>query len=217
VRVDATVADAAQLMLDHRISGLPVIDEQGSLVGMITERDLLRRVEVETNRERPHWLELLLGAGELAEEYVRTHTKRIEDVMTRDVVTVSSDTLLSEVVSLMERRDIKRIPVVRDGKVIGIVSRANILRALARRIDDKPPTAGDDLTVRRSVLEELEKHGWIPGGGLEIVARDGVVELRGTVGDERVRQAIRVAAESLPGVKQVEDRLHVAGTPPGWI
>src|SRR6516165_2504909 len=141
VRPDATIAEAIRLMLDNRISGLPVIDEAGRLVGMLTEGDLLRRGETGTERHRPRWLEILMGPGRLAGDYVRTHGRRIGEVMTRDPVSVTPDTPLKEVVELMERRRIKRVPVL-DGDVpVGILSRADLLRALLGALEEKPAAA----------------------------------------------------------------------------
>lgn len=217
IRADASIADAARLMLEHRISGLPVVDEDERLVGMVTERDLLRRVETGTDPRRPRWLEVLLGGEELAQEYVRTHSRHVADVMTREAVSVSTDTPLGEVIGLMERKGFKRLPVVRDGRVIGIVSRANLLRALAKRIDEVPSAAGEDLQVRQRILEELDARGWTPSGGIDVVAHGGVVELHGIVGDEHVRRAICVAVENTPGVTQVDDRLQVVKPVPGWV
>jgi len=217
VRANASVADAARLMLEHHISGLPVVDEDERLVGMVTERDLLRRAEIGTDSRRPRWLEVLLGAEELAQEYVRTHSRRIADVMTTEAVSVSSDTPLSEVVRLMERKGFKRLPVVRDGRVIGIVSRANLLRALAKRIDEVPSAAGADLQVRHRILEELDARGWMPSGGIDVAVHGGVVELHGVVGDEQVRRAICIAVENTPGVTQVDDRMRTVKPVPGWV
>jgi CBS domain-containing protein len=203
---DTTVAEAIRLMLDNQISGLPVIDA-GKVVGILTEGDLLRRSETGTERHRPRWLEILMGPGRLASEYVRTHGRRVEEIMTRDLVSVTRDTPLDEVVALMERRRIKRVPVLDGGVPIGIVSRADLLRALARTLEEESTVAAGDDEIRERILAELAKVSWVPRDGLTITVADGIVGLDGVILEENEREALRVAAENVPGVKAVEDRL----------
>jgi len=204
---DAPIAEAIRLMLDNQISGLPVIDTAGRLVGILTEGDLLRRSETGTERHRPRWLEILMGPGRLAGEYVRTHGRKVEEIMTRDLVSVTPDTPLDEIVALMERRRIKRVPVL-DGDVpVGIVSRADLLRALARSLEVQPVAVAGDDEIRERILAELAKVSWVPRDGLTITVTDGVVGLDGVILDEKEREALRVAAENAPGVRAVEDRL----------
>ena len=140
VEPDASIWQAVRIMLQRRISGLPVIDKQGRLVGMVSEGDFLRRAETGTQRRRPHWLEFLMGPGRLADEYIRSHGRKIQDIMTPDPVTVTEETPLDEVVHTMEQRRIKRLPVVRGNEVVGIVSRANLLHALAGLARELVPT-----------------------------------------------------------------------------
>ena len=207
VRPDATVAEAIRTMLDNRISGLPVIDEAGRLVGILTEGDLLRRSETGTERQRARWLEILMGPGRLAGEYVRTHGRRVEGIMTRDLVSVTPDTPLREVVELMERRRIKRVPVL-DGDVpVGILSRADLLRALAGALEKKPAPPTSDEEIRERILVELAKAAWVPRDGVAITVENGVVDLNGVILDEKERAALRVVAENVPGVRAVEDHL----------
>jgi CBS domain-containing protein len=204
---DTTVAEAIRTMLDNRISGLPVIDEAGRLVGILTEGDLLRRGETGTQRHRPRWLEILMGPGRLAEEYVRTHGRKIGEVMTRDPVSVTPDTPLKEIVQLMERRHIKRVPVL-DGDVpVGILSRADLLRGLAGALEERPAEATSDMEIRERILAELAKAAWVPRDGLAITVENGIVDLNGVILDEKERVALRVAAENVPGVRAVEDHL----------
>ena len=203
VPAEAGLAEALQLMFDHHISGLPVVDGKAGLVGILTEGDLLRRSEIGTAGQRSRWLDLLI-TGRLANEYVRTHTRRVDDIMTRDVVSVAEDTPLSVVVRLMERHRIKRVPVVRDGALIGIVSRADLLRAIRRLLVTEPKTAASDETIRQHVLAELARAPWAPHG-LTVDVGNGVVTLDGVILDERMRRAVRVAAENVPGVKAVVD------------
>jgi CBS domain-containing protein len=207
VRPDTTVAEAIRMMLDNRISGLPVIDEAGRLVGILTEGDLLRRGETGTERHRPRWLEILMGPGRLAEEYVRTHGRKIGEVMTRDPVSVTPDTSLKEIVELMERRRIKRVPVL-DGEVpVGIISRADLLHSLAGALAATPIAATSDAEIRERILAELARTAWVPRDGIAITVENGVVDLNGVILDENERRALRVAAENVPGVRAVEDHL----------
>jgi CBS domain-containing protein len=201
----ATVAEAARLMLKHGISGLPVVDRKGGLVGMVTEGDLLRRAESGTERHRPHWLEFILGPGRLAKEYVHTHGRKVAEVMTQDVTTVRESATVDKVVELMERRRIKRLPVMRGSKIVGIISRANLLHALAGM--EMPAAAADDATIRRRLVAELERQPWAPRASTNIVVRKGVVHFWGAIFDDREREALKVAAENLPGVKSVQDHM----------
>jgi CBS domain-containing protein len=205
VEPEASVTRAVRLMLQNKISGLPVVDAKGQLVGMVTEGDFLRRGELGTERRRPRWLEFLLGPGRLAAEYVQSSGQKVSEIMTPEPKTISPETPLDEVVRLMERHRIKRLPVVQDGKLVGIVSRANLLHALASVAREVKPPAGDDATIRERILAECAKQPWAPH--VNVVVRDGVVGLWGVITDERERQAFMVAAENVPGVKAVHDHL----------
>ena len=203
---DATVLTAAQTMLENRISGLPVVDAQGALVGMVTEGDFLRRGEIGTQRRRPKWLEFLIGPGRLASEYVHASGRKVEEVMTADPVTVGEDESLETVVELMERRRIKRVPVTREGKMVGIVSRANLMHALVSLArEGEAPPAGDDAAIRERILAAIGKQAWAPR--VNVVVANRVVELWGTITDERERRALKVAAENVAGVAEVHDHL----------
>jgi CBS domain-containing protein len=204
---ETPVAEAIGLMLHNSVSGLPVIDEVGQLVGILTEGDLLRRGETGTERQRPRWLEILLGPGRLASEYVRTHGRKVEDIMTREPVTVAPETALDEIVELMERHRIKRVPVLEGEKLVGIVSRADFLRALARRLKEQSAAAPGDGEIRERILAELARVSWVPRDGVGITVENGVVDLNGVILDEKEREALRVAAENVPGVRAVEDHL----------
>jgi CBS domain-containing protein len=207
VEPDSPISQAIRIMLQRGISGLPVIDKQGGLVGIVTEGDFLRRAETGTQRRRPRWLEFLIGPGRLADEYTRTHGRKVDEVMTREPVTATEDTLLEDIAKLMEKRQIKRLPVVRGRQVVGIVSRANLLHALASVSREAKPTAQSDETIRALLLAELGKQPWAPVALINPIVRDGIVELWGTITDERERQALVVAAENVPGVKAVRDHL----------
>jgi CBS domain-containing protein len=204
---EASVMEAVRLMLQHKISGLPVIDASGSLQGVVTEGDFLRRVETGTERKRSRFVEFLLGPGRLAEDYVHASGRKVDEVMTPEPRTVGEDEPLEKVVHLMERYRVKRLPVLRGDKVVGIVTRQNLMRALASLALAAHPVAADDATIRERLLAELKRQSWAPVGLIDVVVKDGVVKLSGALTDERERQAIRVAAENIPGVKKVEDHL----------
>lgn len=207
IEPDATVLQAVRSMLQNKISGLPVVDADGHLVGIVTEGDFLRRAETKTERRRPRWLEFLVGPGKLADEYVHTHARKIADLMTPEPLTVTEDTSLEDVVQLMEKNRIKRLPVVRGKLLVGIISRANLLHALASLAPAVPATAGNDENIRSNLLVELEQQKWAPVKFLNVVVCNGVVELWGTITDEREREALIVAAQNIPGVKVVRDHL----------
>jgi CBS domain-containing protein len=204
---DASIARAVRLMVDRKLSGLPVVDSAGCMVGIITERDFLRRAELGTERERPSWLEFVLGPGRLADEYVHVHGRKVKDVMTPQVVSTTEDALLDEVVRLMERHQVKRLPVLRGGRLVGIVSRSDLLRALANLANQAPRTASD-AEIRSRVLAEFARQRWAALACPEVTVRNGIVLVSGTIVDEAQRRAVRVAVENVPGVKGFEDELE---------
>lgn len=206
VAQDASVLEAIRLMLQRRISGLPVVDASGALVGMVTEGDFLRRSELGTERKAPRWIEFLTGPGVGAEQYVQAHGRKVRDVMTSEVYTVDEDTPLREMVETMERCRIKRVPVLHSGKLVGIVTRTNLLYALAGQQHAKV-TGSSDITIRTKLMAELQKQSWAPLVAIDIAVTNGVVRFSGTILDDRQREALRVAAENIPGVKGIEDHL----------
>jgi CBS domain-containing protein len=204
VQANEPVLKAARLMLQNRISGLPVVDANNELVGVVTEGDFLRRSEIGTQRRRPKWIEFLLGPGRLADEYVRTSGRIVAEIMTPDPSVISEDDSLETVVDLMERRRIKRLPVTRGNKLVGIVSRANLMHALASLARDIPGDTGDSA-IRDRIVAALGKERWAPH--VNIVVKDGVAELWGVITDERERRGLIVAVENVAGVKAVHDHL----------
>ena len=204
---DANVPEAIRLMLQKHISGLPVIDKSGALVGVVTEGDFLRRTETGTERKRPRWLEFLMGPRRMADEYVHTHARKVDDVMTREPITVTEDASLDEVVRIMERKRIKRLPVMRGKEVVGIVSRANLLHALASLGAAAPPPAKTDAAIRQQLLAEFDKQTWAPVALIDAMVKDGVVELWGTITEESQGEALKVLAENIPGVTSVVSHL----------
>jgi CBS domain-containing protein len=206
----ASIAEAAGLMLSKKISGLPVIRSDGMLVGIVSEGDFLRRGELGTQRKRSRWLEFLVSPGKAADEYVRANGRRIEEVMSDNVVTASPVASLAEIVDLMMHRHVKRIPVVDDGKVVGIITRSDLLRALLSVLPDGAPMVIDDEQIRHNIATELAKQKWAGNDLINVMVDKGVVKLSGAIFDERERQAAIVAAENVAGVKAVKDDLFCA-------
>src|SRR6202166_1505754 len=203
---ETTIVEAANTMLQRHVSGLPVVDPTGKLVGIISEGDFLRRGEIGTQRRRGRFLKFILGPGKEATDFVHENGRKIAEIMTPEPLTVIEDTDLEEIVELMEKNHVKRLPVTRGEKVVGIVSRANLLQAvasLARQIPD--PTADDDH-IRNRIINALEKKDWCPFG-LSVIVRDGIVHITGVITEERSRQATIVAAENVAGVRKVHDHL----------
>ena len=202
-----SILEAVRLMLQHKISGLPAFDEAGNLAGIVTEGDFLRRTETNTLRRRPRWIEFFVGAGKLAEEYVHASARKVGEVMTTEVHAVSEDTPLDEVVTIMEHHHIRRVPVMRGKKVAGIVTRADLLRALINTAQQRLPMSTNDATIRSQLLSHLAHQKWAPADAIDVAVVNGTVTLSGYITDERQRRALCIAAENIPGVKKVEDRL----------
>lgn len=205
VPVSSSVQDAINLMLKHRISGLVVVDQNQNLVGIVSESDFLRRSEIGTQRKRNRWLGLLLGSGKATEEYIHAHSRKVGDVMTRDPITVTEATHLGEVARLMERHHVKRLPVVRGKKVVGIISRANLIRAVITHGKSMKAPAQSDQEIRNRIIAQIAEQPWAPSPLFAIDVKDGVVSIFGTVFDGRQEEAMRVLIENTPGVKSIEN------------
>ena len=204
---DATVLQAARYMIQHHISGLPVIDKTGALVGILSEGDFLRRRETHTDRRRSRWLEFLMGPGKLASEYTHTHGSKVSEVMTTKLHTISEDTPLEKIVEMMEKYRVKRVPVLSGKKVVGIVTRANLMHAMVSLARGEPKAATSDAAIRQELLRELKNEKWALASMINVVVHGGVVELWGMIVDDRQREALVVAAENIRGVKEVKDHL----------
>ena len=206
---DMTIHDAAMLFVDNHIGGMPVVDATGTVVGIVSHRDLLHRVENGTDRrKRPWWFELLASSPrDQAARYVKEHGHFVGDVMCTDVISITEDMPLQQVAELMERRHLKRVPVLREGKLVGIVCRSNLIRALASVVPVANSVSHDDASLRDAIAFEMHGQRWgLPKQG--ILVKDGVAHLWGVIESEEEKRAIRIAAEGVPGVKRVESHLE---------
>ena len=206
---NSTVGQLARLLVDNYISGAPVIDESGRVVGMISEGDLIRRAEIDTDSGPSGWLAWFSTGTERARDFLKTHSAYATDVMTHPAITVSPDTPLADIARTMEKRRVKRVPVIENGKLVGLVSRADLLRALASRaaIEPRAPDSAD-AAVREAVIEMLaEEQDWAGSAMINVIVSDGTAHLWGVVDNETQRRALVVAAEGVPGVRGVEDHL----------
>ncbi len=207
---DACVQDVAHVLLSGRISGVPVVGPNGELLGIVSEGDFMRRVEAGTGRPRPWWLALFTGKEVLAAEFIREHSRKVTDVMTRHVITAAPDTPLSKIANLLEKNAIKRVPIVEAGKVVGIVSRANLLQALASLSKQVEVATGvNDSQIRDKVLTQLNAEPWTKSLLINVIVQDGTVELWGIVESASEKKAVRIAAEVTPGVRAVNDNLII--------
>ena len=201
-----SIVEAAGIMLRQNLSGLPVVDGDGMLVGIVTEGDFLRRAEIGTQRRRSGWLQFFVGPGRASADFVREHGRRVGEVMTPNPLTIGEDAGLEDIVRLMEKNDIKRLPVMQGERLVGIVSRANLLRLVASMARQIPDPTADDRHIRERIIRTIDGTPWRPVG-FDVTVRNGIVHLHGIITDERSRLAAAVAAENVSGVKEVHDHL----------
>jgi CBS domain-containing protein len=214
-RPQTTVRDVAALMVQKRISGVPVVDGEGRLVGILSETDLLHRAETGTEKRHKWWLSALIDDDRLAREYAAAHARRAEDIMTRQVVTVDPDADLAFVADLLDRRKLKRVPVVKDGRVVGIITRGDMVRALEMSQSAlKAPLPRDTAELVQSINERMRRAKWLDSSLVSVSVKDGVAELTGLVASHDQRRALRVLVEDTPGVVRVDDNMHVKPAAP---
>jgi CBS domain-containing protein len=222
VAPDTPVREVATLLAERAISGVPVVDGTGRVVGIVSEGDLMHRTETGTERHPTHrrswWLDGLAAERDLARDYIKSHGRTAKDIMTREVISVTEDTDLGDVATLLETHRIKRVPVMQDGRLVGIISRANLVRALAAApIPTSTAASVDDRSIRTSLLAELKDKEWAHVWPADIIVRDGVVHFWFTDDQpEEQRAAMRIAAENTPGVRGVEQRLVPAPVIPAF-
>jgi CBS domain-containing protein len=211
----ASVSEALDKMTRSRFSGLPVINEAGSLVGIVSESDFLRRWELGTESSPLHWLEEFVLPGKSADIYTRTHARRIEEIMSREVATVDENASLGEAVRLMESRRVKRLPVVKEGKVVGMITRADFVRALALFIREPyNDTVVTDAEIKERIQSEMRAQPWAPVATVRFTVKDGVVTLEGTLSYWVHRDAIHALVENVDGVREIHDHTEWAEAPP---
>jgi CBS domain-containing protein len=209
---NASVTAVARLLAERGISAVPVVDQENRVIGMVSEGDLLHRAETGTERRRSWWLDMFASTNQLAGDYIKSHSGSVKDVMTRDVLSVSDTTPVADIAILLEANRIKRVPVLRDGKLVGIVSRANLVRALAMTINEPSSSAeADDRRIRDRLLAELKAQKWAEVSPANVTVKDGVVHLWSSYYSEQEKRALVVAAENIPGVRRVEDHMRATG------
>ena len=208
VTPETTIVEAANTMLQKHVSGLPVVGATGKLLGIISEGDFIRRSEIGTQRKRGRFLKFILGPGQAATDFVHEHGRKVAEIMTPQLltITITEDTALDEIVELMEKNSVKRLPVMRGDRIVGIVSRANLLQTVASLAREIPDPTADDDHIRNRVIDTIEKNDWCPFG-LSVILRGGIVHLSGVITEERSRKAAVVAAENVTGVTKVHDHL----------
>lgn len=215
VGVDVTVREIADLLLKHRISAVPVVDADQRVVGIVSEGDLMRHAETETGPRLSSWLAAITTSEERAVQYIKSHGRTAGDVMSRNVLTVTENTPINEIAGLLEKHHIKRVPVVSDERLVGIVSRANLLHGLAAKgVSDTTTSSADDQNIRENILRVLSKEIGLDSGKINVIVEGGTVQLWGFVRTNNERKAAQIAAENTQGVKSIENHL---GQVPGWI
>jgi CBS domain-containing protein len=208
VKPSSLVKDVAGIFLERQISATPVVDDDGKLVGIVSEGDLLHRDEAKTERKRSWWLRLLVDDAVLAADYTKAHARKVSDVMKRNVITAAPETELRDIAMLLEKHAIKRVPIIQDGQLVGIVSRANLIQAVASFRHELEVSSSDE-SIRDRLLAHLQSQPWAHTTLLNVTVNGGVVELWGLTFSDAERTAIRVAAESMPGVHAVNNHLTV--------
>jgi CBS domain-containing protein len=206
IGVDAAIVDAIKTMLEHRVSALPVVDQTGKLVGILSKSDFLRRAEIGTERKRGRLLTFLAGPDKVAYDFKREHGRKVGEIMTANPVTITRDTLVDEIARIMESRRVRRLPVMDGDKIVGIVTHSDLLPVIARLVLNAQSFAQDDEKIRSAVVAAIASAPWAPSG-LNVSVSDGTVMLKGFSMSENARQAAAVAAEDVPGVKRVDNRL----------
>ena len=209
IEPDATIVQAIKLMVKHHFSGLPVVDRSGKLVGIITEGDFLHRREIGTELKHNAWFVAMFGPEQSARDYVHAHGLKVSDLMTPQPIAVDENTSLDQVVHLMERHRIKRLPVLRRGKMVGLITRANLLRALASVHRSASKTSVRDREIQKRIVADIEKQEWTGGSDIMVLVRNGIVDLCGTLDDPSQRDALKALVREKSGVRRLYDHLRL--------
>jgi CBS domain-containing protein len=206
-RPQASVSEVAKLLVDNDISALPVVDGTGHVVGVISEADLMRREELGSEKTRPWWLEAITPGATLAEEFAQSHGKRVEELMSSQVISATEDASLGEIASLLEKHRIKRVPILKGGKLVGVVSRSNLVQALASAKSEVVTAAQTDHMLRAEIVARLAEQQWTDFGERNVIVVNGVANLWGLVGSPSERKALTTLVEGVPGVTEVRDEM----------
>ena len=204
---ETTVDELARLMVNRHISGVPVVDQDGHPLGIVTEGDLLRRIEIGSDRSYNTWRDLFASNARLAGDYLKSHARKARDLMTAPILGVTKDAPLSEIAELRERKHIKRVAVLQEGRLIGMISRIDLIRVLGSGGAGHFESETADRMIRDRLLAELHEQRWADFNDANVIVTDGVVHLWGVVESAQQRAAMRVAAENIPGVRTVADHL----------
>lgn len=202
---DATVAEAIQLLTEHDVSALPVVTDAGDVVGVVSEADLIHRLQRDGEKRHIRWMEAVTPTAALANDFAKIHGQRVHEIMTTEVISATEETSLSDLAALLEKKRIKRVPILRDGKLVGIVSRTNLIQALAVGSGQGSASQSADRAIRLDLLARLGEQRWTEFGSRNIIVKDGVVHLWGLVGSPQEQKALIALAEEAPGVKSVSD------------
>lgn len=205
---DQSVQDAIKKMLAYRISGLPVLNKQGTLVGIISESDFLYRVETGTNQKVSRWL-TFLSPGRVAAKYIHEHGRVVREIMSHEPITVEEYLPLEDAVKIMEKNYIKRLPVMRGERVVGMLTRADLIRVVAERGNALPALKDSDEAIRKKIIDGLSKQSWLEPSLIEVAVRDGIVTLFGTVSDDRTAKAVQLLAANVKGVRSTNNELRI--------
>jgi CBS domain-containing protein len=209
VAPEASVREAASLMTDRRISGLPVVGREGELVGMLTASDLLHRVETGTEQRESWFRSFFADPDQMARRYAKAHGMKVHEVMSRHVISVREDASLSQVADTLDSNKLKRVPVIGDGVLVGIISRSDLVRALSQASLGRKVEKSDDATLHRRIMQEIRKMPWLDSGYLNVTVSGGVVEAWGMVRSSEQRNALQVLLEEIPGVARIDDHIKV--------
>ena len=207
VKPDDDVAHAIKLLAQHDVSALPVVDDDGGVIGIISEADLVHRSEIDTEKHHPWWIEALSPASTLAEEFAKSHGRRVSEIMSSAVVYALEETPLGEIATLLEKHRIKRVPILRDGKLVGVVSRSNLIQALAAAQPQAAEGSASDRAIRLELLDRLGRQAWTDFGSRNVIVSGGVIHLWGLVGSQEEHKALLALAEGVPGAVRVSDEM----------
>jgi CBS domain-containing protein len=204
---DPTVGEIAALLGRHRISAVPVITAENRVIGIVSQTDLAHRSETDTEKRRKWWLEIFADADVKAREYVKSHGLKAKDIMTRFLVSASPRASIAEVADLLDTHRIRQVPIMDGGKLLGMISRTDLVRKLAEVAIGAPAVRPDNSTLQKVIWDRINEQAWLKSAYVSLAVKDGVVELWGAVDSDEQRHALRVLVESVSGVQKVEDRV----------